>query len=449
MARSSSHSRCRRLLIAGWIATVTAATGAGNSAGADEFRENASDPSAPAIAEMSSTSPSSEVVQGLLRLRDEGPHLWPDGYGDIASGIQGDEDVLVVYLAESNQDLEGQVLDFAGVPVEKVAFRRASMTRVEAEALDARFSADAQNLIAQGYGLISWGIGEGVTYHVTLDASSADDVGGRAAVASYLTERYGPDLVIDFSPAPPVLLNDRAHDNPQWYGGDFLNANRGTAARRISIPCTSGIPLTWAATGNKYILTAGHCYSLTEKIYNGIGNVTGGWDSNLVGSITNRSWNIGYPDAELIGADGSRAMWRGPSAMPPGQTAGTVTIDTLTNPWRGMPLCVDGAYEGQFCGMTVGDPDHSVSAGGNTGIAHQATLTSSNVQAVGQGDSGGPVYATIQGVTYGVGIISSVADGYYSCTNWARQVGGRMCGSTVNIQNIGPVLSMWNLVLDR
>lgn len=394
-------------------------------------------------AKKDTTALSAEVVDGILKLRDEGPKAFPEIYGDIASGVPGDVDVLVVYLTELNSDVEKQVIDLAGVSAEKVAFKKAAMTRLQAEALDEQFNADAQELIAEGFPLQSWGIGDGVTYHVEVEASASR---GEAAVSSLqvgLSEKYGPDIVVDSAPGDPRLLSSRANDNVQWYGGDFLNANRGTATQRTFASCTSGFPLTWPATGNKYILTAGHCYVTGEQVYNGIGNVAGGWSTNLVGGVTNRSWNIGYPDAELIAADGSRAMWTGSSAAP----TGTVTINTLVNPWRGMPLCVDGAYEGEFCGMTVGDPDHTVQAGGNS-IAHQATLTSSNTQAVGDGDSGGPVYATIQGTTYGVGIISSTPDGFYPCTNWSVQIGGRVCGPTVYIQNIGPVLSMWNLVLD-
>ncbi|MFB2597419.1 hypothetical protein ACEXQE_06475 [Herbiconiux sp. P17] len=264
-----------------------------------------------------------------------------------------------------------------------------------------------------------------------------------SSIETELAERYGPHIVVDSAPGEPRLLVSRADDNVQWYGGDFLNANRGAGTQRQFASCTSGIPLKWPTTGNKYILTAGHCYVTSEQVYNGIGNVAGGWSTNRVGAVTNRSWSIGYPDAELIAADGSRAVWTGSTVAP----TGTVTIDTLVNPWRGMPLCVDGAYEGEYCGMTVGDPDHTTHAGGIS-IAHQATLTSSNTQAVGDGDSGGPAYATIQGTTYGVGIISSTPDGFHPCTIWSAQISGRVCGSTAYVQNIGPVLSMWNLVLD-
>jgi hypothetical protein len=345
--------------------------------------------------------------------------------------------VLIVYLTRPGGHEEQQVREFTGLPVEKIWIREAAMTSGEAKSLEARFSADAAGLITSGIAVQGWGVGEGVVLEV--EVLSTGDVSEDHAQEVELLAQYGPHVRVVHAAEEPRLLAGRAHDASQWRGGSFLNSVRDGS----NVACTSGVALTWPRTGNKYLLTAGHCYRLGERVYNGIGNVAGGWNSNVVGTVTNRSFNIGYPDAALIQADARPEVWTGSSAAP----SGTRAIDTLTDPWRNMPLCIDGAYEGEYCGMTVINPDRAVTTGGVT-FAHQAELTSSNLQAAGDGDSGGPAYATIYGVTYGVGIISSAMT-VEPCRSWSAQIGGRQCGSTVFTQNILPVLGQWNVVLDR
>lgn len=384
-----------------------------------------------------STALSGEVVEALLRLREQGPDRFPESFGEVASGPPNDEDLLVVYLFPSDSGAETSVREFTGLPADKIQFRPASMTSAEADALDARFTADAPELLASGIRLTGWGIGEGVVLEIELLRSG--DAAVDEATATDLAARYGQHVRVVLTSEMRELAAGRAHDSPEWRGGSFLNVTSG----RTHAACTSGFALTWPKTGNKYILTAGHCYGLGARVFNGIGNVAGGWSSNLVGTVTNRSYNIGYPDAALIQADGRSEAWTGSSAAP----SGSMSIDVLTDPWRSMPLCIDGAFEGEYCGMTVGNPDKHVTIGGVT-FAHQAELTSSNPQAAGHGDSGGPAYATILGVTYGVGIISST-NASTPCVSWSAQVGGRSCGNNVAIQNIEPVLEQCHVVLDR
>ena len=389
------------------------------------------------------TTLTQQVVDGLLKLRERGAATFPAIYGGIASGADGDDDVLVVYLTSLDAQIEHEVLRFAGVPAEKVRFEDAVMSRLDAEALDARFSADVPSLTSAGYELRSWGIGRDVAYEVQLAPAMTDEAAALDEQARALEERYGPGLRVSRLEAEAVLTG-RADDHPQWYGGDFINSTRTDFGVTSYHYCTSAFPLTNPA-GNSFILTAGHCYVPGERIYNGIppSYGIGGWNRNLIGTLYTRTFNTGYPDAGLIAADGSRGMWTGSSAAP----TRPVTIDALIDPWPGMPLCIDGAYEGEVCSLTVGNPDHPVCIGSAPCFPHQATTDGWTAQAIGDGDSGAPLYATIDGTTYGVGIASSATGSRGDdCNNWTAF--HRLCSSGVNIQNIGPILTQWGLSLD-
>ncbi len=62
--------------------------------------------------------------------------------------------------------------------------------------------------------------------------------------------------------------------------------------------------------------------------------------------------------------------------------------------------------------------------------------------------AGGPVYASINGVVYGWGIIKGT-NKTYVCSNWNSYFSGsRMCSGTAYVHRLSAVLNQWSLQLD-
>lgn len=166
----------------------------------------------------------------------------------------------------------------------------------------------------------------------------------------------------------------------------------------------------------------------------------------LIGSMTNRTYNPNGYDAALIAANGLRSIWTGSSTAP----SGVITVGAVLDPWDGAPACSSGAYEGEYCGWKfAGQPSCYPWDSGGTGYwCNLQKMTNSKTQAAGEGASGGPVYASINGVVYGWGIIKGT-NKTYVCSNWNSYFSGsRMCSGTAYVHRLSAVLNQWSLQLD-
>ncbi|GAB3129159.1 chymotrypsin family serine protease [Glaciibacter psychrotolerans] len=373
-----------------------------------------------------------------MKIRDIGPQVFPDKYGGMATGKNDDQDVLAIYLTRIDEGDLSKVSDLLAVPPDKIDLRLGHLTSVQAEATFAKIGSDIAN------GALTGTVSVGITQDISILLKVSDQNSERV---SSLQRQYGVGVEVEYGAAiEDQGANARWSDNPEWYGGDFITD-------RSSRGCTSSFPVKWNTNGNKYILTAGHCFGLTASVYNYATSPISHGINSFIGGVTNRSFANNAPDAELISADGSRSMWTGAT-----NGTGLIEINAFSNPWAGMPLCISGAYDGEYCGFTASEVNTNayISYGSVTHLVlNLTTIMNGNDQSIGPGDSGGPAYATINGVTYGLGIITSVrnngTNSTVTCSNWSTQFassGGRGCNNWGRITNIGPIMSMWNLSLD-
>ncbi|MGA1835553.1 hypothetical protein VD659_01350 [Herbiconiux sp. 11R-BC] len=368
-----------------------------------------------------------------MKIREVGPSMFPSVYGGMATGNEATQDILEVYLSEPDPDVEKQIRDLVGLPAEKLSFETARQNLSDAEALNKRVTADINDGKLEG--VITWGVVRDVSVLIGLSDKTDERV-------EALREEYGQGVSVQTGLTPSTATSGRADDSPEWYGGDFVSNSTGT--------CTTAFPVKWQS--NKYILTAGHCFGLTESVYN-----YAGWPINrglngYIGGITNHSFGNGVPDAELIAADGSRSIWDG-GTLGSGLNSPVVGF---SDPWNGAPMCLSGALDGQYCSFTASNVGLPVTV--NYGsvtytVSNTSLITGPSVQAIGPGDSGAPVFGSIGGSQLGFGIlIASSNAGAVPCSNWSAQYAAagvsRNCNSSGYITNIGAVLNMWGLSLD-
>jgi hypothetical protein len=188
----------------------------------------------------------------------------------------------------------------------------------------------------------------------------------------------------------------RFNNNPNYLGGNRIYAG--------NMECTGGFSIL-NATGQRYALTAGHCFRLNDRVFLERSN-------NFFGTVQfghyNDSVNI---DMELVGVDVYRGgIWIGPVEG----DLDTRPVRSARNSCRGCEIDFDGSVTGQSRG-------HLVSEGNSTDcirliddnavVCHVVEVRGDNGAALCRGgDSGGPVFAFDgQGGVIAVGIIEAVA----------------------------------------
>ncbi|HEV7949048.1 MAG TPA: S1 family peptidase, partial [Glaciihabitans sp.] len=227
-----------------------------------------------------------------------------------------------------------------------------------------------------------------------------------------------------------AVFLDRQNDYAPWNGGDFITNGRGD--------CTSGIPVHNPG-GARYLVTAGHCFAVGEVIRNKSVRIPLG-TNNIIGPVAVRDFLTPYSlDAELINTNSSPYTWRGGTA---GQSPTTKSFaGALTSP-IGAPVCHSGAFEGDRC-FTIQQNGITKQIEGYW-LSSLVRATGSDPQAVGQGDSGGPVVRMIGNSMYGVGTVTAGEGVWTTCSNWSPQT-SRKCYPTLLYTDLGPTLTKWGI----
>ena len=249
-----------------------------------------------------------------------------------------------------------------------------------------------------------------------------------------LVRRFGPTITaVNISEVEAPVPFDRQNDTAPFNGGDFISDNVGD--------CTSGFPVH-NGTPDYYMITAAHCFNLGSTVYNKSVTIPLG-SGPAMGNVSNRDTTSGGLDAELIylsHTSGSSLIWTGGTATQ--NPVRSVVSGAKTSP-VGYQVCADGAFEGTHCSLTIQANGVTISLNGRT-VSSQVYVTSSDPQAAGNGDSGGPVYRFSGSSLYGVGVISGGASTPSTCVNWYPQT-TRSCYSSLYYADLGPILAKWGL----
>ena len=203
---------------------------------------------------------SPEVFAGIAAIREFGPSAHPDVYAGIATNDPESNDLLVIYLTTDDPGIQEEFRKASEVPPEKLRFEKSLRTESEFQALNERIGSDYNSLREAGIAISGWGVGSGFVEEVYIDQSVETSL-SRNEAASAISERYGEGIRLVYD-APVGGDAGRTNDSSPWYGGNFI-ANGGTG-------CTNSFAVRWIGHTNRYLLTAGHCGSLTQSFYNKI-----------------------------------------------------------------------------------------------------------------------------------------------------------------------------------
>jgi hypothetical protein len=182
----------------------------------------------------------------------------------------------------------------------------------------------------------------------------------------------------------------RRDDGAPWHAGGAMATRDGTDY------CSTGFSVITGA-GHHRIVSAAHCNE-------GVGSVVRDGAGERLGTVTNQTASL---DAELIDPVGrpktAKATFGGPwnaSRMNPRYT---FPVGGVQRPAVGQTICGSGAVTGEHC-ATIRATDIAWSCGDKTCHGFRASRDDGGV-VVGGGDSGGPMYAVIDGKAYARGMI--------------------------------------------
>lgn len=254
--------------------------------------------------------------------------------------------------------------------------------------------------------------------HIGLTSIPAD---AQQEIASVIGSDQFTLSQIPISATP--LAATRSTDFSPWNGGDWITQNKTSGET-----CTSGSPVVGTTTGNTYVLTAGHCFSLNNTVYN-YDLVDGKGSGSVVGTVNFGSYSTtNDADTHLIltsGHGGSSNL-----DFTGGGGANDSTKTQLTggkDPAVGTDGCLDGALSGFVCGGTVKVSDGCVTFNDGTKHCGMNEYSSSTTDLAGNGDSGGPVLSTGKSTAYGI-ISTGVGSGDI-CPKY--NIPNRLCFKTV------------------
>jgi len=206
-----------------------------------------------------------------------------------------------------------------------------------------------------------------------------------------------PEITFTFAkPTSSFAMVGRFADSAPWNGGDALAfALFGSA----HLKCTSG-PGAHNASGARFLLSAGHCGSLTY-FNTSFGNPL---LNNPVGSTSASIFADGYPDVQTISANSSRFFWEGPG------NGVRRTTQAGVDPIVGYSVCGQGmttaAWGGTNCGVIteVNRSDTPV-IDASSAVTHVAGAFIWDGSASLNGDSGG--YISLSTI-YGYGAVGTI-----------------------------------------
>lgn len=232
---------------------------------------------------------------------------------------------------------------------------------------------------------------------------SREAAGTTPALAQRLAQAAGvPVRVTVVDEHVESTAGTRQDDSAPWHAGGAMAGPDGTDY------CTTGFSIVTAA-GNHRIVSAAHCNEA-------VGSLVRDGAGERLGTVTNRAASL---DAQLIDPLGSpetaTSTFGGPWNASQDSSRYRFAIGGVQRPAVGQTVCSSGAVTGEHC-STIRATDIAWSCGDHTCHGFRASRSDGGV-VVGGGDSGGPMYAVIDGKAYARGMIDGGSN-------------RRSCGST-------------------
>ena len=236
-----------------------------------------------------------------------------------------------------------------------------------------------------------------------------------------------PLTVEDAPDVKPVMRNIGYYVN--LFSGAIMT--RPASSTTIQL-CTTGYRITHIPTSTPAMLSAEHC---------GRGNIGSTWYYSTVQSAEATLGQFGGMLTVAPGSPGAvdTGIWTGGNtgAFYPAVFNGTNDGNSILTAIRGAVIpvvnssvCYTGARSGNICGNNVTATGLLICYSATQCYANQTTTQqTSNIPAAGNGDSGGPVYQSINGQPYGAGIISGISFGNSNCSGDPADA-NRQCSPT-------------------
>jgi hypothetical protein len=223
----------------------------------------------------------------------------------------------------------------------------------------------------------------------------------------------------------------RRNDDAPWHAGGAIATRDGTDY------CTTGFPIITSARQHR-IISAAHCNK-------GVGSVVRDGAGQPLGKVTHHSPAI---DAQAIAPfDAPRtshsAVFGGPWNATPASSRYRFPIAGVQRPAVGQVICASGAVTGEHCGARIRATNVAWSCGERTCHGFRASRDDGGV-VVGGGDSGGPIYAVINGRAYARGMI----DGGSNQRSCGKTSVSTLCFSYVYGIPMVDILNAWDARID-
>lgn len=369
------------------------------------------------------------------------------GYGQLVNTYEWDADSETLLIYSADNDTWSKLLS-EYLPGQRVEVIPAQHSRAEIDAV-------MSSIVRSGGAL---GAGERIVTAIPAKDGSGIEIGiestsGRASrlsstrLAAFLGDTSVP---LSITQAPEVAPAGRvaSYLNTYWLGGTGMSTPGSTSGSFYG--CSTGFAIGKLSSSDVGMLSAEHCgrdKPGTDWYY--------GWTSS---TLAGRSLGNFQGTITSIGYTSDTALWTGGnlSKMIPAiytgdhNDVGTGEFIRGGNyPAVGTDVCYTGSRSGNVC-------DNEVLYQGVlicyavTQCYSALTWTSqrNSIEAVGNGDSGGPVYQLVSGKVMASGVISGIVGGSSTCTGEPGVSGGRQCSPVALFAPVGAALgsgSGWGL----
>jgi hypothetical protein len=219
-----------------------------------------------------------------------------------------------------------------------------------------------------------------------------------SSARSTLTGRYGADWVsVADTPTAIASATSRDNDASPWSAGD------GIFLSGLGAGCTLGWTTRGNASGNDYLLTAGHC---------GRGTVYADDNGRTIGNVATQYLGGSHDwDFDTIRANGKGRVWYGGDG-----SANSYAVRGSVVPSNGSLMTVDGdVNKPQHTGNEVVNNLIYINVSTESyGTLYLGPMVQIRTTACVPGDSGGPAYVRVgnTGTVEAVGTIDATGGGY-------------------------------------